>query len=124
MPKQVAILFALLAAAAPAAELMTNGSFESNPGEGTLPAGWTNQGSATTTVRATSSAAAAGTWSERTFGIGANGDHDVETTRRYVTFTREKVASAVAIAQSYWFEGNLVSTVGESRPPCVLHHSS
>lgn len=58
---------------------------------------------------------AAGTWSERTFGIGANGDHDVETTRRYVTFTREKVASAVAIAQSYWFDGNLVSTVGWRR---------
>lgn len=58
---------------------------------------------------------AAGTWSERTFGIGANGDHDVDTTRRYITFTREKVDSAVGIAQSYWLGGNLVSTLGWRR---------
>ena len=57
----------------------------------------------------------AGTWSERTFGIGSNGDHDVDTTRRYVAFTREKVDSAVGIAQSYWLEGKFVSTLGWRR---------
>jgi hypothetical protein len=56
-----------------------------------------------------------GTWSEETFGIGSNGEHDVDTTRRYVTYTREKVESAVAIAQSFWFEGKLVSTLGWRR---------
>ncbi|HEY1111348.1 MAG TPA: TonB-dependent receptor plug domain-containing protein [Opitutaceae bacterium] len=56
-----------------------------------------------------------GTFSERSFSIAANGDHDVEATRRYVAFTREKVDSAVAIAQSYWLNGKLVSTLGWRR---------
>ncbi|HWA26524.1 MAG TPA: TonB-dependent receptor plug domain-containing protein [Lacunisphaera sp.] len=53
-----------------------------------------------------------GTWSERTFGIANNGEHDVDATRRYVTYTREKVKSLVGIAQSYWLDRKLVSTLG------------
>lgn len=53
-----------------------------------------------------------GTWTTQTFGIGANGEHDLDATRRYVTFTREKVDSLVGIAQSYWLGGKLVSTLG------------
>ena len=56
-----------------------------------------------------------GTWSERTFSIGANGERNLDATRRYVTFTREKVDSAVGIAQSYWLQGKLVSTLGWRR---------
>jgi outer membrane receptor protein involved in Fe transport len=56
-----------------------------------------------------------GTWSEETFHVESNGEHDVDATRRYVTYTREKVDSAVAIAQSYWFDGKLVSTLGWRR---------
>jgi hypothetical protein len=44
-----------------------------------------------------------------------NGEHDLDATRRYVTFTREKVDSAVGIAQSYWLRGKLVSTLGWRR---------
>ncbi len=64
----VLLLALVTAATVPAAELITNGSFESNSGEGSLPQGWTNQGSSTTTVRATGSAAAAGAWSLRVAG--------------------------------------------------------
>jgi hypothetical protein len=56
-----------------------------------------------------------GTWSDRTFSIGANGPQDLDATRRYVTFTREKVDSAVGIVQSYWLQGKLVSTLGWRR---------
>ncbi len=53
-----------------------------------------------------------GTWSERTFGIETNGDHDIDGTRRYVTYTREKVDSLVGVVQSFWLDRNLVSTLG------------
>lgn len=56
-----------------------------------------------------------GTWSERTFGVVSNGEHDVDGTIRYVTYTREKVESLVGIMQSYWLDRNLVSTVGWRR---------
>ncbi len=56
-----------------------------------------------------------GTFTERSFSIGSNGEHDLDATRRYVTFTREKVDSAVAIAQSYWLQGKVVSTLGWRR---------
>lgn len=56
-----------------------------------------------------------GTWSERTFGVVSNGEHDVDGTRRYVVFTKEKVQSLVGVLQSYWLNDKLVSTLGWRR---------
>ena len=56
-----------------------------------------------------------GTWTERTFGVQSNSEHDVDATRRYVTYTREKVGSLVGVAQDYWLGGKLVSTLGWRR---------
>lgn len=53
-----------------------------------------------------------GTWEERNFSIVSAGEKDVDDVRRNVSFTREKVESTVGVVQSYWFGGNLVSTVG------------
>lgn len=64
-------LFSLLLAfgTAPAAEMLSNGSFETNTGEGSLPTGWTSVGSGPNfSVRATGSTAQAGTWSVRVTG--------------------------------------------------------
>ena len=69
----LAILFA--AATTTAAELITNGSFESNLGEGSLPMGWTNQGTgAQTTVQSTGSTVHSGAWSVRVAGRSTGTD--------------------------------------------------
>lgn len=62
-------LAALASVNAPAAELVTNGSFETNQGAGSLPFGWTSQGSgAQFTVGVTSASPQAGAWAVRVTG--------------------------------------------------------
>lgn len=69
------LLFASVFSLAPAAELLTNGSFETNQGEGSLPFGWTNQSTSTlTTVRVTSTLAQTGSWSTRVAGRSVETD--------------------------------------------------
>jgi hypothetical protein len=53
-----------------------------------------------------------GTWSERTFGLITAGEKDVDNVIRNASRTREKIDSLVGIAQSYWWDGALVSTLG------------
>lgn len=55
---------------------------------------------------------AAGTWSERSFGLITAGEKDVSRVIRNASRTREKIDSIVGVAQSYWWDGTLVSTVG------------
>lgn len=56
-----------------------------------------------------------GTWTVNDFSILRAGERDVDKVRNRITFTKEKVESVVGIAQSYWLEGNLVSTLGWRR---------
>jgi hypothetical protein len=56
-----------------------------------------------------------GTWSEETFSILSADEKNVEAVRDNISYTREEVKSTVGIAQSYWFDGTLVSTVGWRR---------
>lgn len=64
-----ALLPWIAAALSPAAELIPNGSFETNQGEGSVPFGWTSQGSGPQFAsRTTNSAAQAGAWSVRVTG--------------------------------------------------------
>lgn len=53
-----------------------------------------------------------GTWTERSFGVLSAGEDDVDAVLRRATRTREKIDSIVAVAQSYWWDGTLVSTLG------------
>lgn len=71
-----ALFLLLLAfATAPAAEMLSNGSFETNAGEGSLPTGWTRVGSGPNfSAGATGSAAQAGAWSVRVTGRAAETD--------------------------------------------------
>lgn len=73
----LACTFALLIAVAsgPAAELVTNGSFETNTGDGALPAGWTSVGSGPAyAAGVTQAAAQAGAWSVRVRGRSTETD--------------------------------------------------
>ena len=54
-------------------------------------------------------------WEVRDFELVSGTAEDPGPVRRNVAYTREKVNSSVAIAQGYWFEGKLVSTVGVRR---------
>jgi hypothetical protein len=54
-------------------------------------------------------------WEVRNFELVSGSQEDPGIVRRNVSYTREKVNSSVAIAQGYWFEGKLVSTVGVRR---------
>jgi outer membrane receptor protein involved in Fe transport len=56
-----------------------------------------------------------GTWQSRDFTLFSAGRQNAENTRRFAAATREKVKSAVAIAQSYWLDGKVVSTLGYRR---------
>ncbi len=56
-----------------------------------------------------------GTWSERTFGVLAAGEKDVNEVMRRASRSREKIDSAVGVVQSYWWDGMLVSTLGWRR---------
>ncbi|HYC69836.1 MAG TPA: TonB-dependent receptor plug domain-containing protein [Opitutaceae bacterium] len=53
-----------------------------------------------------------GTWSERTFSLLRAGEKDVRDVIRNASRTREKIDSLVGVAQSYWWDGTLVSTLG------------
>jgi catecholate siderophore receptor len=70
---------------------------------------WYNEPAAATSPR--------GTWEQRTFNLISAGDQDPASVRRTnnVQYTREKVNSSVAIAQSHWFDSKLVSTLGVRR---------
>jgi mannan endo-1,4-beta-mannosidase len=80
MKARRSVLFALFPllfafATTPAAEILSNGSFETNAGEGSLPTGWTRAGSGPNfSARVTGSAAQAGTWSVRVTGRAAETD--------------------------------------------------
>lgn len=56
-----------------------------------------------------------GTWETRDFTLFSASRQNAENVRRFAAATREKINSSVAIAQSYWLEGKLVSTVGFRR---------
>jgi hypothetical protein len=53
-----------------------------------------------------------GTWSERSFDLITAGEKDVSNVIRNASRTREKIDSLVGVAQSYWWDGTLVSTLG------------
>lgn len=56
-----------------------------------------------------------GTWTERSFDVISAGEKDVNDVLRYATRTREKIDSFVGVAQSYWWDGLFVSTLGWRR---------
>jgi outer membrane receptor protein involved in Fe transport len=56
-----------------------------------------------------------GTWSEQTFSILSAGEKDVDEVISKAVRRREKIDSLVGVAQSYWWDGTLVSTLGWRR---------
>jgi hypothetical protein len=56
-----------------------------------------------------------GTWTERSFGVLSAGEKNVDDVIRRASRTREKIDSLVGVAQSYWWDGTLVSTLGWRR---------
>lgn len=53
-----------------------------------------------------------GTWREQSFSILAAGEKDVDEVISRATRKREKIDSLVGVAQSWWWDGTLVSTLG------------
>lgn len=56
-----------------------------------------------------------GVWSEQSFSILSAGKKDVDDVISKATRKREKIDSIVGVAQSYWLDGTLVSTLGWRR---------
>ncbi len=56
-----------------------------------------------------------GTWSEQSFSILAAGEKDVDEVISRAVRRREKIDSLVGVAQSFWWDGTLVSTLGWRR---------
>jgi hypothetical protein len=61
---------------------------------------------------ATATSPIPGTWSEQSFSILAAGEKDVDEVISRAVRRREKIDSLVGVAQSYWWDGTLVSTLG------------
>lgn len=59
-----------------------------------------------------SAATALQPWQAGTFGMDNNGKYNVLNTMRYVSRTNLQVHSLSTVAQSYWFDGNLVTLLG------------